>query len=121
MPDYQLVRIRNYRCGDYDGCTYVLAPTLWNEDEIQRRVNLAEDAYIDQIKAARELEKTEAPPYVYQPAYAKYPDKTVKEVQAIHEEAKAKRGQLGEETKTDSMPTPAKIVGGSDYDEDDFA
>lgn len=164
----QLVRITHYRCGDYDCVTFVQAPADWDEDRINAEIGRAQTAYLAEFDKAR-VSLVEAGPSNpgYQPNFKAHPEKTVAEVQAEHETAKAiydawqadqykttrafedflsDRGfaRLWSEdvgtaeaecdwghrhghrlnytaTDTDSMPSPAKLAGVAEMDDDDFA
>jgi hypothetical protein len=84
----RLVRVTHYRCSDYDCNTFALAPDEWDEVRIKREVGLAQDAYLEQF--AKAMENDQGPPRVgHVPPYDKHPDRTVAEVRAEHEAAKA--------------------------------
>jgi hypothetical protein len=85
VNDRQLVRIQHIRCADWgEEGTYILAPTEWTDDEIQKRVDAAQTAYLKDFEAAKVHPDRPAYPHL---DYKKVdPALTVGEVQARHDE-----------------------------------
>lgn len=80
-----LVKISHVRCGEADGTnTYVWAPPDWDEVPIREAVKRAQEAYLAALAATYKVGK---PPNDYRqygkPPYEKYPDDTVKAVDAM--------------------------------------
>lgn len=162
----QLVKIDHERCGEYSAWTFVTAPDEWTSGVIRERVRAAQDAYLVEFEKAS-TGQPEPPRPGYQPAYAKSPDRLVRDVLAEFEAAKAihdawlasryrtrttfesfllqqgfvslsseesgavevdvdwghRHGQrlsYGAD-EIDTMPSPGKLAGVSDYEDDDFA
>lgn len=83
----KLVKITHDRCAEYDGTEYVLAPEDWDAAKIKETV----DKVCNQIIIDAKLIKnppTGAPSF--HPEYKEYPDKTVREVEELHAQEKAK-------------------------------
>lgn len=88
--ELQLVKVTHERCQEWSGTTYVFAPAEWDEELIQSKI----DAAVAEYLAAVQMKKLNSPKpndYVQHggPPFAKYPDKTVKEVQELWAEMKA--------------------------------
>lgn len=92
----KLVRVTHIRCGDYDCATFILAPDKWTEDEINKRVHVAQTKYQDEVRRIKAEDEEEKPiarsDFWYAPNFEKlaerYPNKTITEVREIIKEDK---------------------------------
>lgn len=85
----RLVRVTHDRCGEYDGTEYFLAPESMTEDEVQVQVSAV---VIEMVEDAKELKDPPegAPRHYFSPDWdGADPAKTVQEVRADFERAKA--------------------------------
>lgn len=82
----RLVRVSHARCGEYDGTEYLLAPTAWSNDKI---ADLIRQIRQEMIEDAKQVSQSPLKPSPYGPSYKDHPDKTVAEVQRMHDSQKA--------------------------------
>jgi hypothetical protein len=90
----KLARVEHYRCGEPvdwkggGGTTYVWVPDDLTEKEFEELCGKAQAEY---FRSAEELKKLiPTSPCGYGPRFENFPDKTVKEVLAVHAEEKKK-------------------------------
>lgn len=79
----KLIRINNYRCGDWDSCLHVFAPDNKTTDEIDKDVDSCCDQMIaDATRAVKDRPRPKQPEW----SFKHYSDETtVKEIKALHE------------------------------------
>ncbi len=88
----KLARIEHWRCGepvgwkDGSGSTYVWVPEDLTEAEFDDLCDRAQKAYFASVEELKRLIPTS--PCGYGPQFENFPDKTVKEVVALHAEKK---------------------------------
>jgi hypothetical protein len=83
--NYKIARVDHWRCDQPERglSTYVWVPQAMTTEEFEALCERARDEYFKTADAAKKLLPSTPPGY--SPRYEKYPDKTVAEVQAIHE------------------------------------
>lgn len=91
-----VIRVEHVQCGEYSGSDYLFAPEGKGEDWIRKQVHEVVDEMIADARKLREL----APEPTYHPEYAKFPDKTVREVREAHEVAREQWRQSKQEHGT---------------------
>lgn len=100
----KLAVVQHERCGEQEwgAGTYVWVSEDMSEEELYRLACLAQESY---LKAEAELKRTLTPQNPgYQPNFSAYPDKSVREVQAIH--AKQKQAWQEYEKRRDKARQP---------------
>src|ERR1035441_8131479 len=88
MDNMRLAKIEHFRCSEYDCTTYIGIPDNMTLEEFKEKVRLAEADYHAFVDEWTALGK-DIPYPGNSPQYAKYPDKTVTEVNAEWELKKA--------------------------------
>ena len=107
----KLAVVRHERCGEQEwGCgTYVWVADDMSEEELGRLVCLAQTSY---LKAEAELKRTTASRDPgYQPSFSQYPEKTVREVQALHAQEKQVWQEYEKKRNKARQPFSKHLVG----------
>lgn len=102
----KLVKIEHWRCNEplWGEETYVFAPDEWDEEEIERRLLAAQEAYLETVKAYKDAPRPNKATRFSQPRYSDYPDLTVEEVQQIHERERAEYKEWEEKQRAARRP-----------------
>jgi hypothetical protein len=105
----RLVRISHNRCGEHDSTEYLFSPEGWTEEQVNQAVD---EVAIDVIEDAKALKQPPGgvryPPV--QPNYRDFPDKTVAEIQRIHEEDRKRYNEWAAENKQLSRSFSERLV-----------
>lgn len=84
----KLAKVEHERCNEWSGSTYVWIPDEWTEDDFDRAVDEAADKYLKFVEAWKDAPAPNKATSYSKPDYEAHPDKTVAEVDAIHEKEK---------------------------------
>jgi hypothetical protein len=102
----RLARVKHIRCQEIDGTTYFLVDADVTKSELNSWANSAVNAFLDAERAAKAVGNGR---FSFAPEYHRYPEKTVAEVTAEHESARAK-WELDETIRKESRKTFSQRV-----------
>jgi hypothetical protein len=88
QPELRLIEVPHIRCGEQSAVTIVMCPIDWTPRQIRDGIERARTNYLEGLRIARENDPAPPSPYITLSFYDKYPDKTVREIQAMIEERK---------------------------------